>query len=191
MLAFIQGTILDIRQRSVIVENGGLGYEVSVPARVLGQAVTRQEISLWLRSVTRDQGTELYGFVDADAIAVFDLLVAVSGVGPRSALGIIDALPLAQLVGAVQTGDSALFATVSGIGKKTSQKIVLELTGKVDALTSELSASSQDSADLIAALESLGYSSEDIREALRSMPEELTDLQDKISFALRYLGGSS
>ncbi len=187
MIGYLQGTMIDVREQSLILLVGGVGYEVFVPRHVLGNARHNVEISLWTATIVRETSLELFGFSTPDEYELFKKLISISGVGPRSALNILDIAPIENLVGAIRSNDASLLTKVSGIGKKTAEKIVLELHDKIDNIHTEISATRGGDTDVLDALISLGYNQLQAREALAHLSDDITEINDRIKEALRFL----
>ena len=134
MISSIRGTALKVGVDSVVIDISGVGFRCEVPRSTAAQARVGSELALHTELVVREDSLTVFGFADEDDLALFKLLISVTGVGPRSALGILSELPLQQIVSAIQSDDDAPFRRVSGIGPKTAKLIVVSLAGKVDAL---------------------------------------------------------
>lgn len=189
MVAYLNGTIQYKDDKNLIVVVNNIGYLVGVPESVLlskniGDAV---ELYTYQKISSRDESLEMFGFASADELAFFKKLIGISGVGPRSALGVLSVATLEEITRTIAHGDSALLTKVAGIGKKTAERVVIELKDKV-ALHSEspIESGSVD-ADVYAALEGLGYDTSDVREVLREIPEDITSTEEKIKAALKVL----
>lgn len=189
MIGFLSGQPRVVGQ-SLLLLVGGVGYDVKVGSSVLSQAANRSEdqpLELFVHTHVREEALELYGFLTMEEKDLFGLLLAVSGVGPKTALHITDRGSMA-LVTAVQTADVAYFTAIPRVGKKVAQKIIIELKSKLGSLQ-ELSLAS-DSAhrqDVRAALVSLGFSEREIERGLQ-MPtlDELT-LESAVTAVIKYL----
>ncbi|MDZ4284431.1 MAG: Holliday junction branch migration protein RuvA, partial [Patescibacteria group bacterium] len=154
-----------------------------------GHGAARGEVSLWTHLVVRDDALELFGFRERDELSLFERLISVSGIGPKSALAILDLAPVETLRSAIARGDTSYLTKVSGIGKKTAQKIVLELRDSL-ASAREADSAGEDYGDVIDALTTLGYSAREAREALKKMPPSTADTSERIKAALKTLGSS-
>lgn len=178
MIARITGVLLEQKDKELIIDVGGIGYSVSIPPCVLnvGQIVT-----LYTHQVIKDDAHELYGFQTPEEKDLFKILISVSGVGPRTALQMLTLYTLPDLVRIIKTGDAKAIALVPGIGKKTSEKVVIDLKDKVDNFSvSEHRAST----DLIEALMSLGYKDAQIRNVVGEIDATLT-IEKQITEALK------
>ncbi|MEW6421462.1 MAG: Holliday junction branch migration protein RuvA [Deinococcota bacterium] len=131
MIAYLSGAVREVREASAVIVVGGVGYEVFCPASTLGRLAPGQSAELNIRHVVREDAQLLFGFLDADSLRLFDLLTGVSGVGPKLALSLLSALPVSAVAQGLLTGDVKLLSSVSGVGKKTAERLVLELQNKV------------------------------------------------------------
>ncbi len=187
MIGSIRGKIILKTEKYLIVEANGVGYKVSVSPDTLSKAkASGEEIFLLIHTHVREDALDLYGFLEKQELEFFEMLINVSGIGPRSALAILGIATIETLRKAIGTGDVSYLTKISGIGKKTAEKIVIELR---DKMGSELEGSSlQGELDALEALKSLGYSQNEAREALKKVnPEASTNT--KIKEALKILGG--
>ena len=180
MIASLRGTLLATGSGWIVVDVGGVGYRVDVPASLARQAHLGETIFLHTHLVVREDAQILFGFDSAEALDLFTILIGVNGVGPRSALGVLSALMPAEVAQAVAAEDDAPFRKVSGIGPKTAKLIVVSLAGKLDhivaAPTSHSPAVSADAspvtAQVIAGLSGLGWSESDAQWAVDQARED-------------------
>ena len=181
MIAHVNGVCADVQADKVTVDVNGLGFEVFVPAgAVANMPGIGEEVMLYTHMSVREDGMSLYGFLTRDELAVFRLLIGVSGIGPKGALGILSALGVDDLRFAIVTGDAKAIARAPGIGKKTAERLVLDLRDKFNAEeftgvydTADAPAAGEGigsgvSDEAIAALTALGYSHTDAMRAVRS-----------------------
>ncbi len=131
MIAFLSGLVRDLRENSAVLLVSGVGYELLCPASTLGRLTLNAPAELHTRLVVREDSMTLYGFLDTDSLRLFDLLTGVSGVGPKLALALLSAMPPSALAQGLLSADTALLSSVSGVGKKTAERLVLELQNKV------------------------------------------------------------
>lgn len=179
MIARIQGDVVDTFDRGVVVDTGSIGYQVYTPAFLsLGDRVL-----LHTHLVIREDAHELYGFQDIQEKHMFMNLISVSGVGPKTALQMLTMYPLADLVGAIRAGDAKAVSLVPGIGKKTAEKVIIDLKDKLVAFAGTEHSGQND---LIEALLSLGFKDHDIRAALPTIDTADT-LEKQITVALQLL----
>ncbi len=131
VIAYLSGLVRELREASAVVLAGGVGYEVWCPAGTLGRLTVNGQAELHTRLIVREDAWTLYGFVDTDSARLFDLLTSVTGVGPKLALALLSTLAPNVLAAGLVQGDAKLLASVSGVGKKTAERLVLELQNKV------------------------------------------------------------
>jgi Holliday junction DNA helicase RuvA len=190
MIASISGTLHGIRDHSVVVLVGGVGLEVHVPSNVFNMYTDiGQPVELATCLVVREDSLTLYGFLLEEERQAFELLLGVSGIGPRLSLAVLSTLSLDMLASAVQRDEPEVIARVPGVGKKTAQKIALELKGKLlpEGMPVELAAISSTDTEVIAALTALGYSIVEAQAALQSIPRDAPDdIEERIRLALAY-----
>ncbi|MBP7831648.1 MAG: Holliday junction branch migration protein RuvA [Candidatus Pacebacteria bacterium] len=192
MIAFVKGTIADISDRSVIIETQGVGYEVATTTDTLAGASMAglgSELALFTHLVVREDSMELYGFKTRQELTFFQMLITVSGVGPRSAIAIVSLGSIDSIQRAIGSGDATYLTSVSGIGRKTAEKIIIDLRDKLAALGhTAASGEMSGDADAIEALMKLGYSREEARDAIKRVPTTAVSTNDKIREALKYIG---
>ena len=188
MIALLTGAIAFRGMRYVILDVGGVGYRVYMSDLDLGRVGAEGAVvSLHTHLHVREDIMDLYGFFTRSEIEFFESLISISGIGPRSALGILGVGPVDQLKRAIAAGDIRHLTKVAGIGKKTAEKVVLELKDKLSGGAEHVMYTSGD-ADALDALVSLGYSQEEARDALRAVPSEIMEVKSRVQYALRDLG---
>ena len=192
MIAGLIGTHIRHDNTSIVLNVSGVGYRVFMTAAGLEQAKSTpdtKEISLFTHLAVRENAQDLYGFYEEDELFFFEMLLSVSGIGPKSALGILNIADVPTLRDAIAENDSSYLTKVSGIGAKSAQKIVLELQGKIDGLIATSTAESRtDDIDTLEALTALGYSQHEVRNALKEIPKDVEGASDRIKHALKLLG---
>lgn len=190
MIASLSGVIAATGKDFVIVQVGGVGFQVYVPQTFLdGLSGSGQEETLSTHLHVRENELTLYGFGSEEELALFRLLLSVSGIGPKVALSMLSFLPPDRLQAAIAQEDVAQLARVPGIGPKTAKKLVFDLKDKVAAEVvpgEPLPVLTEADADLIAALTSLGYSVAEAQEAMRALPREPLPLEERVRLALAY-----
>ena len=186
MFGHITGKIFDLKGGKSIVKASGMGFVVHSTLSYLGKLKTGQEASFWTHTAVRENDISLYGFETEEELRVFELLITVSGVGPKSGLAILSVAGVKSIEEAVATKDTSSLTKISGIGRKTAEKIVIELREKIGEEKSGTSL--QGELDAMEALKSLGYSQSEAREALKKVKTD-TDTNTKIREALKILGG--
>ena len=160
MIAHLRGKLLSKRPNQAVLEAGGVGYDVviSVPTfTALPEA--GGEVALYIHTHVREDALALYGFLRADEKRLFERLIAVSGIGPKLAITILSGMPTDRMVAAIRGNDAALLTRIPGIGRKTAERMVLELRDKLDAFaaTPSAPAATPVEEDVLSALMNLGY----------------------------------
>lgn len=190
MISALSGTVRHKDLHNLIVDVGGVGYKVSVTTDVALEANPSSPIFLWTHLAVRETSLDLYGFADRSTLEIFELLITISGIGPKTALGIMNVATPEMLRQAVATGDTTYLTRVSGIGKKNAEKIVMELKDKLKVSETDRGIDTRTEGDALEALVSLGYSDRDAREALKLVPKEITGASERVKAALRNLSSS-
>jgi holliday junction DNA helicase RuvA len=189
MIGQISGILRVKNPPSVLVDTHGVGYEIDVPMSTFYDLpAVGAQVTLLTHFVVREDAQLLYGFLRADEREAFRQLIKISGVGPRTALSLLSGLSITDLANAVSLQESARLTKVPGIGKKTAERLLLELKGKFAPLLSEASAMpiQDDAADVMRALISLGYSEKEALAACKSLPPG-SSVSDGIKHALKGL----
>jgi len=186
MIGQLTGKISHHEGRFVILDVSGVGYKIFISTETLNQIKNKPTVSLWTHLVVREDALDLYGFVDKFELEFFELLIGISGVGPKSALSILSLASPDTLRKAVASGNTGYLTQVSGIGRKIAEKIVLELRDKIGELEGA-DTDLEEEAEAVLALESLGYSNREACEALRKVPADITETGAKVKEALKQL----
>ena len=187
MIASLEGVVTQVSASDAVLEVGGVGYRVYLGPSTLAGLAAGQRVKLHTHHLVREDVQALYGFKSTEELAFFELITTVSGVGPKVGLAIVSSRPVADLQLAILQGDVAVLTAVSGVGKRLAGRIVLELKEKVDAAGSAATSDGGGEAEVVAALEALGYSSREGREAARRAVADLppeASLEDRVKEAL-------
>lgn len=194
MISQIKGTVSHIDLKFAVVNTGtpeaGVGYKVFATSDTLSGLTVGSHTSLWTYLAVRDNAMDLYGFNSPAELAFFELLLTVSGIGPKTALGILNAAAIETIQNAIHTEDTSGLTKVSGIGKKVAEKIVLELKDKIGEMgkTAIGTAAMKGDSDVIEALRSLGYRENEAREAMKQVSKSTAGTSARIKEALKILG---
>jgi len=188
MIGFLEGTVRAIRAGYLLVTVGGVGYKVAALKEALARTKEGAQIALWTHLAVREDALDLYGFTDEEELRFFELLLTVSGIGPKSALAVLDIASVETLRSAIVSGNASYLTNVSGIGKKTAEKIVLELKDKVSAGDTTSAKTMRGDEEALEAMRALGYSAAEARDALRKVPSEIESGSERLREALRLLG---
>lgn len=188
MIGKLQGIVDYIGDGFVIIMAGAIGYKVYTP-EILTQKST---VALWIETVVREDSIRLFGFSTLTMQNLFNMLTAVSGVGPKVALGILGAIKPDTLTTAIATGDAKTIATAPGVGKKVAEKIIVELKGKIGGATFDFSTDGGALGDLLAALESLGYRRMDVVDMAQRLVSDnpSADVTKLVPMALKNISGN-
>ena len=187
MIRLIRGAVCDIRSFSVTVDVGGIGYLIHTPS-ASGRFAVGEPAVFHTHLAVRENALDLYGFLTVEELKMFELLIGLPKIGPKSALLIMSQADVPLLRKAVFSGDASSLSKNSGIGKKSAEKIVLGLREKLGASDIAPGDYTEGDHDVIDALITLGYSQKESRDALQKMPPELTDTNARIKAALKLLG---
>ncbi|MFC7789756.1 Holliday junction branch migration protein RuvA [Microbacterium sp. MAHUQ-60] len=180
MISSLRGTVLHTAPDRVVIETGGVGFSVFVPADVAHIATEGEQLQLHTSLIVREDALSLYGFGDRDELEIFGQLLSVTGVGPKSALGVLSHLTVDQIAEAVTGEDDAPFRRVSGIGPKTAKLIVVQLAGKVHARVTSAPLGSAPNGvveQVVAALVGLGWTEKVAAESAAEVAEGATDAE--------------
>lgn len=192
MISAVEGTVeLKGDRYAVIATDGGVFYRIFASAETLRKIPEKsQSIKLWTHLYQREDTVELYGFLHYPELEFFELLIQIPGIGPRSGLGIMAVAPLDTLKKAIASGDTSYLTKVSGVGRKTAEKVILELREKMAGrgVSTVGAPELKDEADAIDALVSLGYSQREAREALSAVPAEVRGASARVRESLKRLG---
>ncbi|MBX9765156.1 Holliday junction branch migration protein RuvA [Patescibacteria group bacterium] len=183
MIGSLKGTVRGILRDTLVIEVNGVGYKVAVPISTLTKLSENDPAFVWTHLAVRETAQDLYGFETKEELHWFELLLSVSGIGPKSALAILNTVDIASLEKTIATNDPAGLSKAHGVGRKTAEKIVLELKGKIGV--GEVRRAGESDGDVIDALEGLGYSVREAREAVRAVPKEFTTTEARIREAIR------
>ncbi len=188
MIRHLSGTVITHDLGSIVLDVNGVGYLVHISnetAKVLSGKAT---VSVWTYLSVRENALDLFGFANTEELSLFEMLLSVSGIGPKSALAVLSLASPDLLRRAIAQNDLAYLTKVSGIGKKTAEKILVELKDKI-GYTGVLGDEFKGDGDVLEVLTSLGYSQHEAREAIKKISAELSGTSERVKEALQILGG--
>ncbi len=192
MIASLQGIIDAVSKDSLIVNVNGVGFKVSVTTSVLSElGVVGREVKLHTHFHIREDDMSLFGFGSLDELKLFETLISVSGLGPKTGMAMLSAMSADQVALAIASGSVETLTTIPGIGKKTADRLILELKDKVGGVVISTPAgrAAQENADVVSALVSLGYSVQETTKAVNALPSgKKLSLEEKVKLTLQYLG---
>ncbi|MFA6159787.1 MAG: Holliday junction branch migration protein RuvA [Parcubacteria group bacterium] len=196
MIAKLTGKIEYLKSNYAVIDVHDIGYKVFLSAYTFGKvagmssgsALGGTEVSLFIHTYVREDTLALYGFLTSEELEMFELLISISGIGPKAGMGILSIATPKTIKTAILNEDPSILTKVSGIGKKTAERVILELRNKVaDMTTGEKEEATIDS-DAIEALLTMGYSVSEARDALKLVPLDVKDVGQRVKMALRNLG---
>lgn len=189
MIYSLRGILQSKDGNVAVLEIGGVGFKVFAAQRTLLSLPAGEEAAIFTHLNVKEDALDLYGFASLEELRFFELLISVSGVGPKSALAILDIADLNELCAAIQEGRPDLLTRASGIGRKTAERIIIDLKGKVIAKesTSTVRRMEGDS-DLVETLTNLGYRRDQAKAAVGHIEESVTGLEARLKAALKILG---
>ncbi len=190
MLYSVSGKLALKSDHFAVVTAGGFGVKLFASKQTLkALPAAGAEVKFFTHLYVREDALDLYGFFSADELEFFEMLMGVSGVGPKSALSILDIAPLAELSAAIKEGRPDLLTRASGIGRKTAERVIVELRGKVASAHSGFVIERMEGdADIVEALTNLGYRREEARAALAKTDPKITGTEARLKAALKLLG---
>ncbi len=188
MISQLTGEISFQEENFIILNVSGVGYKLFVSTETFESSKNKsKEITFWTYLAVRETALDLYGFLEKSEMNFFALLITISGIGPKTALGILNVASVNTLVSAISSEDTSYLTKVSGIGAKNAQKIILELKNKISKIESSVSENLQEEMDAIDALQALGYNPREAKKALQQVDKKITDVGEKIKEAIKFL----
>lgn len=181
MIAYLRGKVIKSEDKSIVLDVNGVGYKVYCNTLHQNFLNENREVGMHIHTVVREDALELFGFFDETSLKLFEKLINISGIGPRSALAIVNVGTIESLTEAINKGDLGYLTAVSGIGKKTAEKIILELRGQVSDIVLSDSAN-----EVVQALKAMGYNERDAQMAAKNATGNTTS--EKIKSALKQAG---
>ncbi|KKP98642.1 MAG: Holliday junction ATP-dependent DNA helicase RuvA [Parcubacteria group bacterium GW2011_GWC1_38_17] len=189
MIYSLDGIIEYKKDKFAIIGVCGVGYKVFMSSDVLNKIPELGErAKIFTYLYVREDALDLYGFLNSFDLVFFEMLIAISGVGPKMAMSILSIAPTKLLASAIAKEDLTFFTRVSGVGRKTAEKIILELKDKVHKLGIDVEEFEVGDSEVLDALESLGYSARDAQNSLRQLPKDIKGIENRIKEALKMLG---
>lgn len=188
MIAKIKGKIEFLKDSYVVVDVNGVGYKVYITLHTFGLVAGKENVELFTHTYVREDTLSLYGFLELEELEMFELLIGISGIGPKAALGILSIANPQTVRTAVLNDDASILTRVSGVGKKIAQRVILELKNKIEDMPQQEKAKVVGDSDALEALVAMGYSVTDARETLKLLPSEINDVGERVKMALKSLG---
>jgi Holliday junction DNA helicase RuvA len=194
MYGYIKGYVKKIKENQLIIENQGIGYLIHTSSNTLRDSVLNHEATVYTHLYVREDMIQLYGFISEEALVLFEQLIKISGVGPKAALAILSLSDVPQIKQAIAQGNHVFISKASGIGKKTSERIIIELKDKLkaDVLDTDLPQSDSVTSvyydNVLEALVSLGFNPSEVQSILKRIDQTNLTEDEVIKLALKKLG---
>jgi Holliday junction DNA helicase RuvA len=189
MISTLEGKIALKSEKYAIIESGGIGFRVNLSEKTLSKIPqSGSSVKLFTYLSVKETGWDLFGFLTFEELDLFELLITIPGIGPKTASNILSLATVSDLEEAIVLGDETILGKVSGIGKKMAQKIVLELKSKVKKISKGESSGVAGDIEVIDALASLGYRIYEVREVLQKLPAEIKGVENRVKETLKRLG---
>lgn len=190
MIGFLNGVVFFKEGNYIILDVKGVGYKVLAASDVLIKAIKGTSLELFIYTHVREDNISLFGFLEAQDLKLFENLIGISGIGPKTAMNIFSAGNRNEIMSAITKGDVDFFTSVPRLGRKNAQKIIIELknkfggTGDLDLTGAEISGSEE----VVIALKGFGFTSKEIHDAIRNVKKDDQKITETIKLALKYLG---
>lgn len=189
MIGMLTGTVFPQHSNPIIVMVGGVGYRVYIPENLEKNILPDKTITLFIHTHVKEDALDLYGFIERDEQVLFELLLTVSGIGPRTAMTIVNR-GASSIQEAVASSDVSFFTSIPRVGKKNSQKIIIELKNKLGSIADlDLSDNQRgETKDILDALTGMGFAKNEVQEAIKNLPRDTGSVEEKIRRVLKLLG---
>lgn len=188
MIAHLKGKIEYRKDNYAVVDVNGVGYKVYLSVYTFGKMAGQENADLHIYTYVREDTLALYGFLTLEELEMFELLLSISGIGPKAAMGILSIATPKTIKTAILNEDPSILTKVSGIGKKTAGRVILELKNKVADISVGDKEEATVDVDAIEALIIMGYSNAEARDALKAVPIDVKDVGARVRQALKNLG---
>lgn len=189
MIALLHGVVDTRIDPYLIIDVNDVGYKVFVSNSILSKAIIGEKIKLYIYTHVREDVFDLYGFLEPEDLKLFELCISVSGVGPKTAIGIFSVGSRDEIIKSIIGGDVVFFTSVPRLGKKNAQKLIIELKSKLGNREEfDINASDSEKDEVIAALKGFGFSSGEAYKALRGVDKEGLSTSEMVRMALKQLG---
>lgn len=189
MIASLLGSVKNVLDNQIILEVNGVGYLVNIGNKLISKLVSEQELKLYTYQAVSENDISLFGFENFDEVKLFKMLISVSGVGPKTGAQILSKTDSDLVIRAISKADVKFFEEIKGIGKKTAQRIIIDLKSKVGGIN-ELDLGEEEinkEDDLYLSLKQLGFDKKEIEKVMKKLPKEILLIEEKIQWSLRNL----
>lgn len=195
MFSYIKGKIVDLNPDYLILENNGIGYNITISSNAYNNFLGKEESIIYTELIVREDSLTIYGFTDRDELETFKLLQSVSKIGPKVAIGMLSKYVPNQIKQFISTGDDNMLSKAPGVGKKTSQRIILELKDKIVLSDGDISDETlyyeeiDEENEVISALTNLGYNRNEIIKVMKNKDLANKSIEEAIKIVLKEIGG--
>jgi holliday junction DNA helicase RuvA len=188
MIAKLKGKIEYLRDNYAVADVSGVGYKVFVSAFTMGKIASQKDVEFFIHTYVREDALSLYGFLSLEELEMFELLLSISGIGPKAAMGILSIADPKTVRTAIINEDPTILTKVSGVGKRTAERVIVELKNKVKDISEGERKEIVADSDALEALASMGYAITEARGALKLVPADIKDVGERVKMALKNLG---
>jgi len=188
MIGYLTGEVFEVLDNNIILLVNGVGYKVFPTSRFLEKSKKGKRVEFYITSVIKEDSFDLYGFESNEEKKLFELIIGVSGIGPKTGLGILSKGKINDIMDAISDGNTAFFSGVPRLGKKNAQKLIIELRNKTGDINSLTFVESKEREELMQALKGFGYQEKEIISILPEIEKSDDKIEQKITFALKQLG---
>lgn len=188
MIGFLSGEVFEIFENGIILLVNGVGYKVFPTNSYLERAKRGDSTNLHIVSIIKEDVFDLYGFETHEEKNLFELIIGISGIGPKTAIGILSKGKINDIIDAISRGDASYFSGIPRLGKKNAQKLIIELKSKAGSLDNLSFIENKEREDILEALKGFGYQEREIMIIMPEIEKNGEKIEQKISYALKYLG---
>jgi len=188
MIGYLEGEVFEIYKNNIILLINGVGYKIYPASSSISSLSKGDKASFYITSIIKEDAFDLYGFINNEEKDLFDLIVGISGIGPKTGLAILSSFKFEDILNAIKNGDALFFSGVPRLGKKNAQKLIIEMKGKIDEVGAVSLIDSSERTEIIDALKAFGYQEKEISPYLSEIEKNGATIQEKIKFALKHLG---
>lgn len=187
MIGFLEGVVLVKDSPHILIKTSGVGYKILVSSEIFSKVKVGEKLELFIYTHVKEDALELFGFLDQSSLKLFEKLISISGIGPKTAMGVFSLGTTSEIISAILTNNVSFFSGVPRLGTKNAQKIIIELKGKLGGVGELDLGGDAEFKEVLDALKQFGFSSKESSDAIRSIKSDGSS-EEKIKLALKYLG---
>lgn len=188
MIGYLSGEVFDIFENNIIILINGVGYKVFPTSRFLLKRKKGDNVDLYISSIIKEDAFDLYGFETIEEKKLFELIISISGIGPRTGIAVLSKFEIDDIMNAISAGDAAFFTGIPRLGKKNAQKLIIELRNKTGDIGSLDLTESKERKELLQALKAFGYEEKEVMPIMKDIEKSGGKLEQQVVFALKQLG---